>query len=251
MSWSAFGRRLQPLTKRFKQAVVGELQNIKMATGVRAASRADKLGAASSAYFATGGCASSLSPCVTPFLSRHNLLKKGLPSAWVESARGRHHLPAHVGCSKQFVSLGTSNTWNHSFQTISIGHYNHRRGIRTSLRCQCAPENAAAKPASKKDDEKVSDKKLAAFREQLTKAGVDAYIIPSEDPHQSEYSAECFNRRTYISGFTGSAGTAVVTKEKAALWTDGRYFLQVRVLALLGPVFHDSNFLKWFESCLL
>ena len=44
---------------------------------------------------------------------------------------------------------------------------------------------------------------------------------------QSEFIAECYMRRAYISGFTGSAGTAVVTKDKAALWTDGRYFLQV------------------------
>ena len=45
---------------------------------------------------------------------------------------------------------------------------------------------------------------------------------------QSEFIAECFMRRAYLTGFTGSAGTAVVTKDKAALWTDGRYFLQVR-----------------------
>jgi hypothetical protein len=44
---------------------------------------------------------------------------------------------------------------------------------------------------------------------------------------QSEFIAECFMRRTYIAGFTGSAGTAVVTKDKAAPWTNGRYFLQV------------------------
>ena len=44
---------------------------------------------------------------------------------------------------------------------------------------------------------------------------------------QSEFIAECYMRRAYISGFTGSAGTAVITKDKAALWTDGRYFLQV------------------------
>lgn len=45
---------------------------------------------------------------------------------------------------------------------------------------------------------------------------------------QSEYIANCDKRRAFISGFTGSAGTAVVTHDKAALWTDGRYFLQVR-----------------------
>ncbi|XP_006657547.2 aminopeptidase P2 [Oryza brachyantha] len=55
---------------------------------------------------------------------------------------------------------------------------------------------------------------------------IDAYIVPSQDAHQSEFIAECFMRRAYLTGFTGSAGTAVVTKDKAALWTDGRYFLQ-------------------------
>ncbi|KAF9167479.1 hypothetical protein DFQ26_004432 [Actinomortierella ambigua] len=55
---------------------------------------------------------------------------------------------------------------------------------------------------------------------------VAAFVIPSEDAHQSEYVAPCDNRRAYISGFTGSAGLAIVTTDVAALWTDGRYFLQ-------------------------
>ncbi|XP_019440557.1 PREDICTED: probable Xaa-Pro aminopeptidase P [Lupinus angustifolius] len=73
------------------------------------------------------------------------------------------------------------------------------------------------------------DPKLNSLRNLFSKPGgvsIDAYIIPSHDPHQSEFIAECFTRREYISGFNGSAGTAVVTKDKAALWTDGRYFLQ-------------------------
>uniref|UniRef100_A0A2N9EDQ7 Xaa-Pro aminopeptidase P n=1 Tax=Fagus sylvatica TaxID=28930 RepID=A0A2N9EDQ7_FAGSY len=74
------------------------------------------------------------------------------------------------------------------------------------------------------------DEKLRKLRELFVKPGIDidAYIIPSQDAHQveSEFIAECYTRRAYISGFTGSAGTAVVTKDKAALWTDGRYFLQ-------------------------
>jgi Xaa-Pro aminopeptidase len=53
-----------------------------------------------------------------------------------------------------------------------------------------------------------------------------AYIIPTGDAHQSEYVAECDNRRAFISGFTGSSGTAIVTTNHAALWTDGRYYLQ-------------------------
>ncbi|XP_069165521.1 xaa-Pro aminopeptidase 1 isoform X2 [Procambarus clarkii] len=55
---------------------------------------------------------------------------------------------------------------------------------------------------------------------------LNAYIIPSGDAHQSEYIAPCDQRRAFISGFTGSAGTAIVTDTDAALWTDGRYHLQ-------------------------
>lgn len=88
-----------------------------------------------------------------------------------------------------------------------------------------------AKPSSairKNHNNSEQDDKLRALRELFAKPGIgiDAYIIPSQDAHQSEFIAECFMRRAFISGFTGSAGTAVVTKDKAALWTDGRYFLQ-------------------------
>ncbi len=55
---------------------------------------------------------------------------------------------------------------------------------------------------------------------------VEAYIIPSTDPHHSEYLPECWKRRQFISGFTGSAGDVVITSEKGGLWTDARYFLQ-------------------------
>ena len=56
--------------------------------------------------------------------------------------------------------------------------------------------------------------------------GIDAFIVPTDDPHMSEYTAPYFSRREFISGFTGSAGTAVITKNNAALFTDGRYFAQ-------------------------
>jgi len=68
--------------------------------------------------------------------------------------------------------------------------------------------------------------KLQQLRVAMKKNGVDAYIIPSSDPHQSEYVAPRWKTREWISGFTGSAGTVVVTDKKAGLWTDGRYFLQ-------------------------
>jgi len=68
--------------------------------------------------------------------------------------------------------------------------------------------------------------RLAQLRHLMKKKSVDIYIIPSEDSHSSEYIAPCDARREFISGFSGSAGCAVVTHEKAALATDGRYFNQ-------------------------
>lgn len=63
------------------------------------------------------------------------------------------------------------------------------------------------------------------MRAKMQEKGIDIYIIPTADFHQSEYG-EHFKAREYITGFTGSAGTAVVSKTEARLWTDGRYFIQ-------------------------
>ncbi len=68
--------------------------------------------------------------------------------------------------------------------------------------------------------------KVDALRMKMKEEGVKAYIIPSSDPHQSEYLPEHYKTREFISGFTGSAGTALVTDKEAILITDGRYFLQ-------------------------
>jgi len=68
--------------------------------------------------------------------------------------------------------------------------------------------------------------KLKELRKLMEDEGIEIYIEPSADPHQSEYLAEHYKSRAFITGFTGSAGTALVTKEEAILWTDGRYFIQ-------------------------
>ena len=60
----------------------------------------------------------------------------------------------------------------------------------------------------------------------MAQKNIDAYVIPTDDFHGSEDVGEYFRCRAFISGFTGSAGTVIVTKDKAGLWTDGRYFLQ-------------------------
>lgn len=68
--------------------------------------------------------------------------------------------------------------------------------------------------------------RIIALREEMAKQNIDAYIIPTSDPHMSEYPADCWKYREWISGFNGSAGTVVITANKAGLWTDSRYFLQ-------------------------
>ena len=68
--------------------------------------------------------------------------------------------------------------------------------------------------------------RLARLRAEMEKRGIAAYIVPTADFHESEYVGEHFKARKYITGFSGSAGTAIVTMTEAGLWTDGRYFLQ-------------------------
>ncbi len=68
--------------------------------------------------------------------------------------------------------------------------------------------------------------RISALRALMDERGYDAYMVPTDDNHQSEYVGEHFKARAFITGFTGSAGTAVITKDAAGLWTDGRYFIQ-------------------------
>lgn len=78
----------------------------------------------------------------------------------------------------------------------------------------------------------VAAQKVAALQNLVKIYRLGAYMIPSGDPHSSEYVAGCHERRAWLTGFTGSAGTAIVTATEALLWTDGRYFTQVCVRAL-------------------
>ncbi|OZG74047.1 Xaa-Pro aminopeptidase [Hahella sp. CCB-MM4] len=68
--------------------------------------------------------------------------------------------------------------------------------------------------------------RLADLRQLMADHGFDAYIVTNNDPHSSEYSADHWLARTWISGFTGSAGNVVITPEGGGLWTDGRYYIQ-------------------------
>lgn len=101
----------------------------------------------------------------------------------------------------------------------------------------------------------TAKEKVASLREAMKKNNVDAFIVYSADPHMSEYLPEEWQERTWLSGFTGSAGFVVVTLEKAGLWTDGRYFTQGPV-ELKGSgidLFKDGiegtpNYIDWIIS---
>ena len=68
--------------------------------------------------------------------------------------------------------------------------------------------------------------KIRKLRKLMQEKNIDAYIIPTNDYHSSEYVGDYFKCREFMSGFTGSAGTLIVTANEACLWVDGRYFIQ-------------------------
>ncbi|KAL0304718.1 UNVERIFIED_CONTAM: Aminopeptidase P2 [Sesamum angustifolium] len=136
------------------------------------------------------------------------------------------HRPFQLHARSRFSLLSLPSPFHRTITYLPNSHTKLPR--RSVIRISAS---ITAKPSSelrKKHKSSEPDEKLAALRELFSRPNIniDAYIIPSQDAHQSEFTSECYARRAYISGFTGSAGTAVVTKDKAALWTDGRYFLQ-------------------------
>ncbi|XP_037462240.1 aminopeptidase P2-like [Triticum dicoccoides] len=134
------------------------------------------------------------SPPTPPLLRRLCLL---LPRRSLLASASTSSSPASLGGDGRVVALSSSELRKRRSSTSST-------------------------PATGEDDKLRSLRRLFARPD----IAIDAYIVPSQDAHQSEFIAECFMRRAYLTGFTGSAGTAVVTKNNAAFWTDGRYFLQ-------------------------
>ena len=99
--------------------------------------------------------------------------------------------------------------------------------------------------------------RIDAMRNFLRKSGFAAYIVPSTDPHSSEYVADCWKAREWISGFDGSAGTVVITLEGVALWTDSRYWLAAEELldgsgiVLMKDGLADTpGLVSWLTDCL-
>ena len=108
---------------------------------------------------------------------------------------------------------------------------------------------------STKINDMMAKEKLALLREEMSKHNIDAFIVYSADPHMSEYLPNEWQERSWLTGFTGSAGFVVVMKEKAGLWTDGRYFTQAPI-ELEGSgidLFKDGiegtpNYIDWIIS---
>ena len=86
------------------------------------------------------------------------------------------------------------------------------------------------------------NERISKLRKMMAKRNIDAYIVPSSDPHQSEYLADYYKTREFITGFTGSAGTAVITTKKSGLWTDGRYFIQAAKELAVGEVVSTPSY---------
>ena len=72
----------------------------------------------------------------------------------------------------------------------------------------------------------TTNEKIAQLRERMKKDHLDAYYVNTADPHQSEYISDYYKERAWLTGFSGSAGYALVTMKEALLWADGRYFIQ-------------------------
>ena len=85
------------------------------------------------------------------------------------------------------------------------------------------------------------NKRIQSLQKELVAKNIGVYIIPTADYHGSEYISDFFKVRQYMSGFTGSAGTLLVTKTKAYLFADGRYFLQAEA-ELKGS---NIELIKW------
>jgi len=103
----------------------------------------------------------------------------------------------------------------------------------------------------------MSAQNIAAIRRQMTSKGLAAYIIPATDPHMSEYLPDHWKTLAWACGFTGSAGTLVITHDFAGLWTDSRYFIQaeqqlagsgIELVKLVVP--HTTEFVGWLADTL-
>ncbi|PWN52585.1 putative aminopeptidase P, cytoplasmic [Violaceomyces palustris] len=156
----------------------------------------------------------SAATTTTATLRRSYLLASSLStSPSLPSFRSTNHLASAL--RSRLGAPGSSNAKSYGLQ-----HIQKRSHSNSST---SSSDNQMGAIATPRVD---TSPRVKALRELMKKENVQAYVIPSEDEHASEYPAESDLRRAYITGFTGSAGCAIVTLNEALLFTDGRYFLQ-------------------------
>ena len=103
----------------------------------------------------------------------------------------------------------------------------------------------------------TTNEKITRVREEMGNAGMDAFVIPITDPHQGEYMPERHRAIAWLTGFTGSAGTVVITNDFTGLWTDSRYFIQAEQQLKDSPVSlvklkipHTPEYIEWIAETL-
>ncbi len=146
---------------------------------------------------------------------------------------------------------GNSEDESQDFSGINqVGLSRSKRQASLSDRENCGPGDS--RPKIRVD----SSRRVETLRREMRRRDVDAFLVPSGDSHQSEYIAPADKRIKWVSGFSGSSGFAVVTLNEAALWTDGRYFLQAEDqldcdwLFMRGQEGGDSGWIKWLSRVL-
>ena len=157
----------------------------------------------------------------TPLLHHRQQQQRHLPSFLRRSLntpnkncniRSKHDntrsILSHLRAGQSFSSSASSDH-NYDSQTTTPG---------MTIQMEHDPEDSMSSTPST-----ASHDKLVALRASLQEQQLDAYLVPSDDPHLSEYTPDAYKRRAFLTNFQGSAGTAVVTKSAALLWTDSRY----------------------------
>ena len=144
--------------------------------------------------------------------------------------------------SAAFFSVSCYSTLSFSFVSSSLlkGGSFAKFSSSSSRSNVVRPMSSASTAEYVKSSPPTAGEKLTHLRDLMKSVGVDAYVVPTDDPHLSEYVSDAYARREYISGFQGSAGTALITSTGAWLWTDSRYFNEATLQL-------DSDY--WYDTC--
>ena len=123
-----------------------------------------------------------------------------------------------------------------------ISSFSHKGSVLVRSRRLSFRSYSATKDATSNSDHTASNTEiLRKVRSLMQFQAIDALVVPTDDPHMSEYTAEHFNRREFVSGFTGSAGAAIVFKDHSTLFTDGRYHKQAEMEAEFRVVAYETR----------